>query len=60
MPVIISEVVIRGTIEAPPVAGAVSSAVQAATAALSAEERAALIATIVEEVLRTLDRMKER
>ncbi len=61
MPVIINELVVRGTIEAPPPRGGPGPiAAQDGVGAMTAEERAALIAAIVEEVLRALDRMKER
>lgn len=60
MPIIINELVVKATVDAAaPAAGAGNSA-SAAASRPAAEDREALVTAIVEEVLRVLDRMKER
>lgn len=56
MPIVINELVVKATVEA----AAPVPQQGAARPGTSAEEREALVATIVEEVLRVLDRAKER
>jgi hypothetical protein len=55
MPIIINELVLKATVDA-----RVPEPRQAPSTAAPAEDRDALVAAIVEEVLRVLDRAKER